>query len=382
MAIWGKAMTRREMAGLVLAAFAAVSCGAKTGLLVPDASVEPDAGMDAGTDAGVCVPGPLALERRGAQILFAIDRSNSMFDTLDGRPPAPGEPRRWDLLRETLEVVLRDADPLLEFGAEFYPLPPPIATTPEEACRVDARIDLPPGRGTSDELLSFFRLTQPAGGTPTALGLKAARDYFESRPATRIPRFVVLATDGGPNCNPDTGIPHTRCVCTGSPDMCITDPNFGPYNCLDDVRTIDVIRGLFEELHIPVYVIGMDDPTRPDLADVLDRMAIAGGRPREEPGERRFYSVRRPDDLRGALETITESISRCVFNLTPVPAADALVHVRVDGVFIPHDPTRTEGWDFTSASRSEITLFGGACERVMQTGAEVVAELACRTGEE
>ena len=363
-------------ASLLLGALLA-SCGAKTGLLVPDASRDPDAGTDAGIDAGMCLPRPLALDRRGAQIMFVVDRSNSMKDTLDGRDPLPGELRRWDLLAQTLAVVLRDADPLLELGAEFYPRQVLDPRTPEEACSVDTGIDLAPARGTTDALLRLFSTTQPAGGTPTALGLEEARAFFERRPESRLPRYVVLATDGGPNCNPDTGIPRETCVCTGDPDMCALDPFYGPYNCLDDLRTLDVIRGLAVDLGIPVYVIGMDDPTRPDLADVLDRMAVTGERPREEPGERRFYSVRRPDDLRGALTTITESVSRCVFNVAPVPSATDPIELRVGGLFVPRDPTRSEGWDFTSSTRSEITLFGGTCERVTRTGAEVIAEIAC-----
>lgn len=376
-------MTTREwrpIGGALLAALLVpllASCGAKTGLFIPDASREPDAGTDAGMDAGMCMPRPIALSRRGAQIMFVIDRSNSMQDTLDGREPEPGELRRWDLLARTLAEVLAGADPLLELGAEFYPRFDPGAATPEEACSVDTGIDLTPARANTERLLELFDTTQPAGGTPTALGLEEARAFFERRPDSRLPRYVVLATDGGPNCNPDTGVSHETCVCTGEPEMCLIDPVFGPYNCLDDVRTLEIIRGLFTELDIPVYVIGMDDPTRPDLADVLDRMADAGGRPREIPGERRFYSVRRPDDLRSALTTITESVSRCVFTVAPVPAPSASVEVRVGGVFVPRDPTRTEGWDFTTASRAELTLFGGACERVTRTGDEVVAEVAC-----
>jgi hypothetical protein len=374
---------RTTLGASLLFATLLASCGAKTGLLIPDASRDPDAGTDAGIDAGMCMPRPVALERRGAQIMFVIDRSNSMDDTLDGRVPEPGELRRWDLLAQTLESVLSGADPLLELGAEFYPRAIPGASTPEEACSVDTGIDLAPARGNAGELLDFFTSTQPAGGTPTALGLEEARAFFERRPDLRLPRYVVLATDGGPNCNPDTGIPVETCVCTDSrPRACVLDPVVGPYNCLDEVRTLDAVRGLATDLGIPVYVIGMDDPTRPDLADVLDRMAVAGDRPREEPGERRFYSVRRPDDLRGALTTITESVSRCVFNVAPVPAPTDAVELRVDGLFVPRDPTRSEGWDFTTSSRSELTLFGGTCERVTRTGAEVIAEIVCPPSDE
>lgn len=361
------------------------ACGAKTGLLIPDASLDSgmDAGTDAGTDSGMCIPEPFALERRGAQIMFVIDRSNSMEDTLDGREPEPGELRRWDLVAQILDDVLNDADRLLEIGAKFYPRWSPVdPTTPEEACTVAGDVDLEPRRGNADALLAMFESTSPQGGTPTAEGLEAVRDYFVRRPASAVPRYVILATDGGPNCNPDTGVHHTMCLCTGDPDMCAIDPTFGPYNCIDDTNTYAVIRALFEDIGIPVYVIGIDDPTRPDLADVLDDMATLGGRPREEPGERRFYSVREPGDLRGALTSITDSISRCVFAVTPPPPDTDQLVVRVGEVLVPRDRTRSEGWDFTSPDRRELTLFGGACERVAGTGDEVIAEIPCPPEEE
>lgn len=379
---------------LSLAALAASGCGAKTGLTIPDADVEPDAGMDAGVDAGpdagpdaaVCVPDELALERRGAQILFTIDRSNSMGRTLDDMDPEPGEPSRWELVQEVLDEVLSEADPeLLEVGAKFYPQRDiPMMATPEQACSVDPGIDLRPAPNNADRLLRFFDTTEPNGGTPTAAALGEVRDFFERRPALNVPRFVVLATDGGPNCNPMPDIGPPMCTCTGQPAQC--DPRdpplgvgeFASYNCLDEGPTLDVVERLFEELSIPVYVIGIDDPTRPDLADVLDRMAVTGGRPRDEDlGGRRFYSVRRPDDLRGALTTITESISNCVFSVEPAPSADASVSVTIDGLRVARDRTRTEGWDFTTPDRDELTLFGGACARATATEGEVLAVVEC-----
>lgn len=360
-----------------LAVLALTSCGAKTGLLVPDASREPDGGLDAGTDAGMCRPEPLVLVRRGAQVVFVIDRSNSMRDTMDGRQPEPDEPRRWDVLADTLGEVLRDADPLLEIGAKFYPRwtdEPP--TTAEEACTTSPGMDLVPARNNHGALLRLFTTTQPRGGTPTAVALSEVRDYLSRQLSPGVPRFVILATDGGPNCNPDTGVHHSRCLCTGRPADCSDSPTFGPYNCIDEDRAVAATRSLFEGLGVPVYVIGMDDPTRPDLADVMDRMAVAGGRPREVPGERQFYSVRRTADLQGALETITDSISRCVFALSPPPLT-AVLELTLDGVSVPHDLLRSEGWDFTRTDRSEITLFGDACERASRSDGQVVAEITC-----
>lgn len=376
---------------LVALALFAMGCGAKTGLLIPDADLEPDAGMDAGVDAGtdagidagMCLPRPVVLTRRGAQVLFVIDRSNSMRDTIEGEmrtDPDDPRPSRWDVLAGVLRDVLTPEDPLLEVGAEFYPTNMPLdMTSAGEACRVDTGIDLRPGPDNVERLLRFFVETQPLGGTPTAVALDEARAFLASTPSF-VPRFVVLATDGGPNCNLDLGIPPTECVCTGQPASCTMamNPDIGRANCLDRDRTLGVVTEIFEGLDVPVYVIGMDDPMRPDLADVLDAMAIAGGRPRDEDlGGRRFYSIRRLDDLEGALTTITDSIAQCVFTVAPRPGGADELDVRIDGVGIPRDRSRSEGWDYTREDRGELTVFGGACERVTRTDGEVDVMITC-----
>lgn len=360
------------------------ACGAKTGLLVPDADVPMDAPpdafepMDAGPDTNVCVPDGLSLIRRGAQVLFVIDRSNSMAGTLQGEEPGPGEQSRWELVAVALEEALRESDDEMEVGAEFYPQTlPDRRVTAEEACTVETGVDLIPDLNNVDSLLRFFGETSPRGGTPTAEALLEASEFYERRGRTPLPRFVVLATDGGPNCNPDTGVPADECLCTGRPEDCLA-PDIGPYNCIDEARTLEVIGRLFREQEIPVYVIGIDDPGRPDLADVLDRMALAGGVPRED-GPRRFYRVREPVDLRDALNRITDTISRCVFTLVPPPRAGVLDSLRVfiDSTTIARDRSRSEGWDFTAADNSEISLFGGACERATASGGEVEVVITC-----
>lgn len=364
-----------------------MGCGAKTGLLIPDADLHPDAGMDGGFDAGIdapiCRPTPVTLRRRGAQVMFAIDRSNSMDDTIAGDdrsiPPFDRFPSRWEIFGEALGDVLSGGDPLLEIGAKFYPAPNSGGTpTPELACAVDPGIDLMPARGNVARLLSFFTTTEPAGGTPTAVALAEVERFFGSRPAPGVPRFVVLATDGGPNCNGEPDLPPGICLCTGPPDFCTPDAGeFAPYNCLDRERTLETIGRIAMDMSIPVYVIGIENPTRPDLARVLDDMAEAGTRPRVVPGERAFYSVESSADVEEALTTITETIARCVFEIEPVPTLDATLEVSIDGLRVAQDGTRSEGWDFTAVDRSEITLFGGACARVTETEGEVTAEILC-----
>ncbi len=279
---------------------------------------------------------------------------------------------------QTLQVVLAGADPTLEIGAKFYPRAFDARPRgPAEACSVDMGVDLAPARGNVAPLLTFFSGTQPEGGTPTAVALGEVRAYIEAHRDPGVLRFVILATDGGPNCNPDTGVPYDACLCTGVPTDCTTDPSFGPYNCIDEMNAESEMGRLFSGDGVPVYVIGIDDPTRPDLADVLDRMATAGGRPREVPGERRFYSVRRPDDLRGALTAITESISRCVFTLSPAPGGNGDIELSVDGRPVTRDPMHHEGWDFSTPTHTELSIFGSVCDDITRAGSTVTAQVLC-----
>lgn len=360
-----------------------VGCGARTGLPLPDGGelAIRDGGMDAPpiVDGATCEPARLGLSRPGAQVLFALDRSASMADDLQGLNPAPGEPSRWDLMASALQEVLADADPLLRFGAMLYPDVEPGSSGPEALCNVDPGVDLPPARNNEGALNDLLASTDPNGGTPTAVGLREVREFFEANPAPDVPRSVVLATDGAPNCNPDTGVHRSRCVCTSERSFCL-DPMVGDYNCLDEDRTLTEISGLFMELGIPVYVVGIENPARPDLGDVLDRMAVAGGRPRDEPGERRFYDVQAPADLEAAFTSITDGITRCTFSVRRPPADDATVEVRVAREPVPHDPTQVDGWDFTADDRSEITLFGSPCERAAMAGVRVTANVTCPDG--
>ncbi|MFW5921185.1 MAG: vWA domain-containing protein [Polyangiales bacterium] len=355
----------------IVAGAAIGGCGARTGLPIPDAS------EDAGPDApDACMPRPLELGPRRAEVMFVVDRSGSMARALDFTLPDPDGPTRWDLLRDALRMSLREADETMRIGAEQFPQAIPEGVTdppPELTCGIHRPIDMPIGSGDVDDLLRLLDETDPRGGTPTAPAIGLTREHLLSR-RTDLPQFMVLATDGAPNCNPDTGVPMDECVCSATPDDCL-DPRYGPYNCLDDDRVIAELDAA-REAGIPTFVVGIPDETRPDLVAVLDRMAVAGGRAREGADDR-FYSVQSPEELTEAFASIADSISRCIYVVRPRPDPDEPLTVRVAGMAVERDGSHTEGWDLTNTERGEITLYGSTCRLASAPGVEVTAEVPC-----
>lgn len=352
------------------AAAGANGCGARTGLTIPDYDAGPDAPMDAGTDAPdaplVCMPGEFPILPTSADVVFTIDRSGSMRLTIDGLEDMPPDTWRWAILRDALAGAFATLDPRVRVGAKFYPDPIMIGPTPvptEVACATSSGIDVPISATGRSRILDVFDTTEALGGTPTALALVEAAAAARASTSTR--RFIVLATDGGPNCN---GVLTRPCVCTSGPGDC--DGIDGEFSCLDDRRTINVIDSTFRLAGIPVFVVGIEDPSRPDLADVMDAMAVAGGRPREG-APRRFYSVRTAAELREALDVITSTISLCGFVSPSVPPDDSTFSIEIDGERVPRDGG--EGWAWTDRSRGELEVFGTWCERAQRPGAEIVA---------
>lgn len=236
---------RISLAGLVLCCLSS-GCGARTELaaqsfesVAPAPTAAPGPVTPEPTKA--CVAGTFTLERARAKVLFVIDRSGSMAQGLDGSQQPPS---RWNTLRDSLAQVLPSVESTVELGAMFFPMSS--AFEQSVRCAVSSGVDLAPALFQADAVLLPFSSTSPGGFTPTYDALRVAHSFLASTRAASSARTLVLATDGGPNCNP--GLDTTTCVCVAGKATaagCLGSfGGGGSDSCLDDARTVAEVGAL------------------------------------------------------------------------------------------------------------------------------------------
>ena len=182
---------------------------------------------------------------------------------------------------------------------------------------------------------------------------------------------IILATDGGPNCN--AALDTRTCTCA---DPTLTDCGAEPELCLDDTRTISRIASSASS-GLPTYVIGIHDPGDTQNDSVLNAMADAGGRPRSGSSQH-YFAATSPSDLQSALVDIRNQLGSCTYLTSSVPSESGSIVVTVDGVVVPYDPTGQQGWVWGDEGNGEIVFVGSACNEVRGVdGGTIAADVTC-----
>jgi hypothetical protein len=314
-------------------------------------------------------------------VLLVIDKSGSMKDPLGGTS-------RWNAMKMALAAALDKVKGTMSFGLEFFPN----GTSDQQACEVpagEAAIVLPigSGSGTVPQIVQAFDTNHPAGGTPTAAALARAYDYFTAGAGKSLTgdRFVLLATDGGPNCNPSLTCGTATCtlnlddaqrscgprLADGSAANCCDAkiPN-GPSNCLDDSTTVAQI-GRLAAANVKTFVVGIAGTEA--YAKSLDQFAAAGGvaNPDAPPS---YFAVTEAGGVAGLTAVFskitTRLITTCRLQLQSVPPDTMLLNVSVDGAVVP---SGTDGWHLDmSTTPPTVVLDGSTCAKVQMNGANSV----------
>ncbi len=300
--------------------------------------------------------------RTQSEAILLIDRSGSMVDPIDtvvtdGGVSLPMS--KWQALTTTLQSVLPEIQANLSMGLLTFPRPMNSSSmVPSVACDMPPGLDVAPAINSAEAVLSVIHAHGPGGGTPTYGALAAVAGYYAAEPDRQGNRYVILATDGGPNCNPV--MDPRNCRCSDIPVYCTNMSNiFAAYDCLDESRTVAEIATL-NGMGISTYVIGL--PGTEMLSDVLNAMATAGGRPRAGPTQ--YYSVATAQDFAAQFTAIATGLVACTFMLTTPPPDPNLVAVRFNGADIPKDMSHMNGWDWADGTHRAIDFYGQSCQYI------------------
>lgn len=361
---------------------AVVACGSSASPpFLRDPQGVPDAGVDApppsligdagpilrscgtGPDGGVCACAdePLAIDP--PILYFVLDRSGSM--STNGK---------WATVVSVVEQVALGLGPRIKIGAAVFPDPAVdqcqqgLQVFPVSGGKATAPVQGDGAFGTPGPVLKAFDAAlaaiSPSGGTPTAATLQALLPQIEGYGGKA---YVVLATDGGPNCNDAATCTSATCTlnlegdngckATG-PNCCVADGGGSSSDCLDTQPTVDAVTA-YAKSSIPVYVVGV--PGSEPYATVLDALAIAGGTARG--GEPQYYAVSTYDQqaLATAMSKIAAKIvGSCTLTLDQVPPVPDQVNVFLDGTAIPQ--AGADGWTLNGKT---VTILGKSCAAIL-----------------
>lgn len=283
-------------------------------------------------------------------VLIVLDRSGSMYDPLAVFGLGVD---RWTPSVAAINAVTSSMDDRLRFGLAFFPR--------EGALACEAgNVVVPPDLNTSSAIgarLAGDPLLKVGGGTPTSPTLRELLPMLTSMEGTT---YVLLVTDGAPNCNyPASGC--ASCTVPGDPTACTDVPD----NCLDDTAAVAAISEL-AAAGVRTFVIGYGVDA--SFTTVMDRMAAAGG-----TGRTSHFRVEDRASVEAALSDISGSVVSCTYELAGPPGDYRYVRVLVDGETVPHESVGGgSGWRL-EGDRT-VTLFGGACE-TLSDGASHTIEI-------
>ncbi|EYF00831.1 vWA domain-containing protein [Chondromyces apiculatus] len=349
---------------LLLGAMASSCSEEKLGAPRPGTGVP---GQDPGL--GIDVPtGPPPLDTEGLcgnelhrpvitdvpNLYFLIDASGSMGT------PVQGGGTRYARVQDAAVDLVRRLGALINVGAALFP----VGGGGDDGCAIGEQVlEVSPGdpyvkgqgKGPTTRAFEEALTIQPFGGTPTAATVEALTPGLAAIAGKTV---VVLATDGGPNCNYEASCGASACIpyLEGSCDASCCAPGglSGPSGCVDRADTVAAVATL-SAMGVDVVVIGI--PGSEVYGDVLDDMAVAGGAPRFVSPY--YYKVDDLDALGGVLAEIAGGLISCTFALESAPPEAGQTNVYFDKEVLPY--SEENGWRWLS--EAEVELMGEACTR-------------------
>ncbi|MBN1207558.1 MAG: adventurous gliding motility lipoprotein CglB [Myxococcaceae bacterium] len=297
-------------------------------------------------------------------------------------------PTRWTEMRSAMSTFLGTSGAIARLGLTTYPASTG-STSTQCAASTSVKIPIPQvedsdtaglqgtANSISDWILSVPVNDGPLGGTPTSLSLKFVGEQPDLQTRDRDD-FILLLTDGLPNCNPQAPNP-TTCTCTQT-----TSCGSTALVCLDKDASVSAVSELRAQKDIRTIVIGFGAETASGAGpETLNAMAEAGGFARSCTADadcgagdtcevarqlcrRRFYQAANQDELHAALLEIINRVGDddpCLLKLDAAqrPSDPSLIVVYVDDEVM--EPG-ANNWELTSEG---VQFVGSTCDRILSS---------------
>ena len=274
-------------------------------------------------------------------ILIIQDKSGSMSNNADDQPcnGGCGTNSKWSQVTTAIDQVVSMTDTTVNWGLKFF--------SDNGSCGAAAAPVVPVGTGSGAAIAAAIGRTTPAGNTPTRDAITNGATYLMGLTDSN-PKYLLLATDGLPNCPQGCNVAHPSNMCT------MTDNPAEDMAAAQAVAT--ALTAGFKTFVVGIGTTGADN--------TLNALANAGGMP-QTGAATSFYQVTDTASLVTALGSILGRASSCVFDVGAAPNRMTRVNaidVYGDGALIQHDPTN--GWDYSNAAHTQITLYGTTCNAV------------------
>ncbi|MDZ4693634.1 MAG: vWA domain-containing protein [Deltaproteobacteria bacterium] len=300
--------------------------GANGGGLFADALLNNPNGTGSGPGGitDVCGLKNFDLANLPGEMMLVLDKSGSMRDGFRNS----GGQSKWEASTQALDSVIKATQSKVSWGLKLYPQ--------NGACGTAG----PPNPGVAPNnhaaIMMQIGMFPPMEGqyTPTRAAVESSVAYLKGL-TTANPKFIMLATDGEPNCI------NGEASTAKDGDGAVA------------AVTAAVAAGF------PVFVLGVSADKA--TATVLNQLAVAGGRARM--GDTKYYPANSRVELEAAMTDIAGQIVTCTFQLGTPPPSPTDVAVEIDNKRYQRDVTHTTGWDY-GAGNTSISFFGTVCEDI------------------
>jgi hypothetical protein len=286
-------------------------------------------------------------------LLIVLDKSGSMSDD-----PGNGMGSKWDQITAAINQTVSALQGQIKWGLEIFPH--------DNDCGVSTSVDVPIASNNATAISTAITNSGgPNGSTPTTAAIKAGTTYLQSVTDSN-PKYLMVATDGEPNCSSGGGTPgmcscpaplmemNGQCCLLGACIPCPSSVAGGPDDAAAEQAVTDAATAGYH-----TFVVGIAADSTAD--GILNIMAKNGLEARAATPS--YYPVTSTSDLVTAINTIAGQIISCNFALQMAPPMPTYVSVQINGMDVPRDTTHMNGWDYGPGNLS-IQFYGSVCTQL------------------